>query len=611
MKFAHPMPVGAQIEDDGRVRFRLWAPSARSVDLLLGGADAPRPLLTMPAGWYETIVDDARAGSRYRFLIDGDLPVPDPASRFQPLDLDGPSEVIDPRAFDWPDDGWRGRPWRDAVVYELHVGCFSPEGTFAGVAAKLDHLAALGVTAIELMPIADFPGDRNWGYDGVLPFAPDARYGRPDALKALIVAAHARGIMVLLDVVYNHFGPSGNHLGGYAAPFFTERHHTPWGAAIDFDGPASGPVRSFFVHNALYWLLEYRFDGLRFDAVHAIADHSRTHILDALASEIRAAVEPGRAVHLILENDANQARFLERAAGDGAQRFTAQWNDDFHHCCHVLLTGETGGYYADYAARPAAHLVRCLTEGFAYQGEPSAHRDGAPRGAPSRHLPPDAFVGFLQNHDQVGNRALGQRLSALVPPAALELARALLLLAPPIPLLFMGEEWWAAEPFVFFCDFAEPLAGAVRDGRRREFARFPEFADPATRARICDPGASATFESARLDWSALATPTHAARLAETRELLRVRRREIVPLLAAGWVGADGRVIGGRALDVAWRFADGSRLRVAANLGAAPVAGVAPPDGRCLWQRADAAASLGAGRLAAWAGAWYRAGGPAR
>jgi len=611
MKFVHPMPMGAHVEDDGRVRFRLWAPSARSVDLLLAGTDAPRPLLPMPAGWYEATIDDARAGRRYRFLIDGELAVPDPASRFQPLDLDGPSEVIDPRGFDWPDDGWRGRPWREATIYELHVGSFSPEGMFAGVIAKLDHLQALGITAIELMPIADFPGDRNWGYDGVLPFAPDSRYGRPEDLKALIVAAHARGIMVLLDVVYNHFGPSGNHLGRYAKPFFTERHHTPWGAAIDFDGPASGPVRSFFIHNALYWLLEYRFDGLRFDAVHAILDQSGTHILDALATEVRAAVEPGREVHLILENDANEARYLARAADGRATHFTAQWNDDFHHCSHVLLTGETGGYYADYAERPAERLVRCLTEGFAYQGEPSAHRDGRRRGEPSGHLPPDAFVAFLQNHDQIGNRALGERLAALVAPPALELARALLLLAPQIPLLFMGEEWWAAEPFPFLCDFAEPLAQAVREGRRREFARFPEFADAATRERIPDPGALETFLSARLDWDALATPNHAARLAETRELLALRRREIVPLLEAGWRGADGRVVGDRALDVEWRFSQGRRLRLVANFGAAPVDRLAPPTGRCLWQRADAAASLSDGRLAPWAGAWYRADGPER
>ncbi|HUA55817.1 MAG TPA: malto-oligosyltrehalose trehalohydrolase [Candidatus Sulfotelmatobacter sp.] len=605
MRFSHTMPLGAELEADGRVRFRLWAPSARTVDLLLANAPEPRALAALPGGWYELTTDAARAGSRYRFLIDGADVVPDPASRFQPLDVDGPGEVIDPRGFDWPDDGWRGRPWHEAVVYELHVGTMSREGTFAGLAAKLDHLQALGVTAIELMPIADFPGARNWGYDGVLPFAPDARYGRPEDLKALIAAAHARGLMVLLDVVYNHFGPSGNFLARYAAPFFTERHRTPWGAAIDFDGPASGPVRSFFIHNALYWLLEYRFDGLRFDAVHAIADDSGTHILDGLAAEVRAAVEPGRQVHLVLENDANEARRLVRDADGRPARYTAQWNDDFHHCCHVLLTGESAGYYADYVERPAERLARCLSEGFAYQGEASAHRDGRRRGEPSSHLPPDAFVAFLQNHDQVGNRALGERLSALVPAPALELARALLLLAPSIPLLFMGEEWWAAEPFPFFCDFAEPLADAVREGRRQEFARFPAFADPATRAQIPDPGADATFASGRLDWSALAAPAPAARLAETRALLALRRQEIVPLLAAGWRDARGRVIGERAIDVEWRFAGATGLRVMANFAADPVDGFAPPTGRCLWQRADAVASLRDGRLAGWGGAWYR------
>ena len=610
MRFAHLMPMGAQVEAEGRVRFRLWAPSARSVDLLLDDA-APRALQPAADGWYGLTVSDAGPGSRYRFLIDGELAVPDPASRHQPEDVDGPSEVIDPRAFDWPTDGWRGRPWHEAVLYELHVGTFSPDGTFAGVAERLDHLRELGVTAIELMPVADFAGSRNWGYDGVLPFAPDARYGRPDDLKALIVAAHARGLMVLLDVVYNHFGPSGNHLARYAAPFFTVRHKTPWGAAIDFDGPASGPVRDFFVHNALYWLREYRFDGLRLDAVHAIADDSARHVLDTLAGEIRAAIEPGRHVHLVLENERNQAHWLERAADGRPARFTAQWNDDFHHACHVLLTGETDGYYGDYAAHPADALGRCLSQGFAYQGEASPYRDGEPRGEPSRHLPPVAFVDFLQNHDQIGNRALGERLAALVAPDALELARAIVLLAPAIPMLFMGEEWWAAEPFLFFCDFSGELADAVREGRRREFARFPQFADPAARAEIPDPGAPETASAARLDWSALDTPLHARRLAETRDLLALRQREIVPLLATGWRGAEHRVIGARGLEVEWRFEGDRRLRLAANPSGEPTDGFTPLEGRCLWQRADGEVTLGSGRLAGWAGAWYRIDGPAR
>jgi malto-oligosyltrehalose trehalohydrolase len=603
MKFRHVMPQGAQIEDDGRVRFRLWAPSARTVELLLDGGRQVVPLQAMPGGWHDVTTDAARAGSRYRFRIDGDLAVPDPASRFQPEDVTGPSQVVDPRAFAWPEaEGrWRGRPWHEAVIYELHVGTFTRDGTFAGVVEKLDHLQALGVTAIELMPLADFPGARNWGYDGVLPYAPDSRYGRPEDLKALIAAAHARGLMVMLDVVYNHFGPQGNYLHRYAAPFFTERHHTPWGAAIDFEGPESGPVRSFFIHNALYWLLEYRFDGLRFDAVHAIHDGSGTPILEALATEVRAAVEPGRHVHLVLENDDNRAALLS------PQHYTAQWNDDVHHCLHVALTGEAGGYYADYADQPIDRLARALSQGFCYQGEPSAHRDGQPRGEPSAHLPPHAFVAFLQNHDQIGNRALGERLSALVPADPFELASAVLLLAPQIPMLFMGEEWWAAEPFLYFCDYEGELADAVREGRRREFERFPEFADPASRERIPDPVAPDTFETSRVHWSALDTPTHRARLAQTTELLALRRREIVPLLAAGRTGVDAQAIGTRALDVTWQFGDAGGLRLVANFGAADVDGFAAGAGRCLWQRADAAASMADGRLAGWAGAWYRLG----
>ncbi len=601
MKCRHVMPMGAQVEDDGRVRFRLWAPSARSVALQLDGVRDPLPLKTLPGGWCELLTDAARAGSRYRFLIDGEAAVPDPASRFQPADVDGPSEVIDPRGFDWPADGWRGRPWHEAVIYELHVGTFTRDGTFAGVVAKLDHLQALGVTAIELMPLADFPGARNWGYDGVLPYAPDSRYGRPEDLKALIAAAHARGLMVLLDVVYNHFGPQGNYLHRYAAPFFTERHHTPWGAAIDFEGPASAPVRSFFIHNALYWLLEYRFDGLRFDAVHAIHDGSGTSILEALATEVRAAIEPGRHVHLVLENDDNCAALLS------PRHYTAQWNDDIHHCLHAALTGERGGYYADYADAPVARLARSLSDGFCYQGEPSRHRDDRPRGEPSAHLPPDAFVAFLQNHDQIGNRALGERLSALVPAEPFELARAVLLLSPQIPMLFMGEEWCAAEPFLYFCDFEGALADAVREGRRREFARFPEFADPENHERIPDPIAPDTFETSRLHWKALDTPTHTARLAETTALLALRRREIVPLLRAGRSGVDTQVIGTRGLDATWQFGDAGGLRLVANLGAEPVTGFVRPAGRCLWHRGDADASLADGQLAGWAGAWYRLG----
>ena len=568
------MPFGAEVMEDGGVRFALWAPAADRVDLCL--RDEGRPLaLPMTAGddgWFELRTRRARAGSSYRYRIDGGPLVPDPAARFQPGDVHGDSEVIDPRAHAWRDGAWRGRAWEEAVIYELHVGAFTPAGTFAGAAEKLDHLRALGVTAVELMPVADFPGARNWGYDGVLLYAPDARYGRPEDLKALIDAAHARGMMVFLDVVYNHFGPEGNYLHGYAPQFFTERRHTPWGAAIDFDGAGSRTVREFYVHNALYWLDEYRFDGLRLDAVHAILDDSEPHILDEIAARVRARFDGERDVHLVLENDDNAARYLapRARAGDGdaarGGHYDAQWNDDFHHAVHVLLTGETGGYYGDYADAPLRHLGRCLAQGFAWQGEPSPYRGNRPRGEASAGLAPTAFVDFIQNHDQVGNRACGERIETLAPPERLRAALAMLLLAPAPPLLFMGQEWACGQPFPFFCDFGPDLAERVASGRREEFARFPEFSDPARRARIPDPQDEQTFLAAVLDWSALERPAHARWLALHRELLSLRRRHIVPRLrGADPAGSGYSLHGGGVLRAHWTLGDGSRLELLANL----------------------------------------------
>ena len=527
--------------------------------------------------------------------------MPDPASRYQPDDAHGPSAVVDPGDYRWRHD-WDGRPWHGTVLYELHVGTFSPEGTFAGVEARLDHLAALGATAVELMPLADFPGTRNWGYDGVLPFAPDSAYGAPDDLKRLVDAAHGRGLAMFLDVVYNHFGPDGNYLNLYAPQFFTERFHTPWGAAIDF---ARREVRDFFIANALYWLDEYRFDGLRFDAVHAIRDESVPDILEELADTVRARL-PGRHVHLVLENDANAAHYLHRAADGTARRYDAQWNDDIHHAMHVLATGEAAGYYADYADDPAAHLVRCLAEGFAYQGEASVYRGGRRRGEKSTTLPPGAFVAFLQNHDQIGNRAFGERIAALAGPRAIEALAAVYLLAPAPPMIFMGEEWAAPEPFPFFCDFHDALAIAVREGRRREFEHFPAFRDPEARARIPDPNAEATFLSAVLDWSACEADPHAARLALYRELLAIRRREIVPR-AADIAGSAGRFtrIGTAGIAVAWKLADGKRLLVRANLGAAAESGIPViADATPIYATDyETSASIATGTLPPWSVVW--------
>lgn len=467
---------GATCVGADRTRFRLWAPASRTAAVELHG-ECTVDMRAAGDGWFE-VVAPCGPGTLYRYLLDDDLAVPDPASRFQPYDVHGPSQVVDPRAYRWRHENWRGRPWHETVLYELHVGAC---GGYASVERRLPELAALGVTALELMPVNTFPGARNWGYDGVLPYAPDASYGRPEELKALVDAAHGLGLQMFIDVVYNHFGPDGNLLPRYAPGFFRADRQTAWGPAIDF---SRAQTSTFFIENALYWLDEYRFDGLRIDAAHAIDDDAW---LRELARRVRAYAGSERHVHLVLENERNAASLL------GPGSFDAQWNDDFHNSVHVLLTGEREGYYRAYADAPLRHFARTLGEGFAYQGEPSPLHDGAPRGEPSTHLPPTAFVAFLQNHDQVGNRAFGERLRALANDDALRAATALLLLAPHVPLLFMGEEDGSTQPFQFFTDYRGELADAVREGRRREFAAFPAFADPAHRDTIPDPNDVATF----------------------------------------------------------------------------------------------------------------------
>ena len=578
---AHGMPFGASVREDGTTRFRLWAPGAAQVELWL---EEPKRALAMPrdvGGWAECVTREAPAGTRYRYRIDGEMLVPDPAARFQPGDVHGASEVIDPLAYAWRDVAWRGLPPERLVFYELHVGTFTPAGTYAGVIERLDHLSALGVTAIELMPLADFPGRRGWGYDGVLLFAPESGYGRPEDLKTLVEAAHERGLAVFVDVVYNHFGPEGNYLHRYAPGFFTPRHRSFWGDGINYDGPGSEVVRAFMIHNALYWIEEFHLDGLRLDAVNAIVDDSPVHLLVELGRAVADGPGRERSVHLVLENGANEVRYLERAEGR-QPLYKAQWNDDIHHALHVLLTAEDGGYYEDYQP-PLAHLARCLTEGFAFQGERSAYR-GDLRGRPSGHLPPTSFVSFLQNHDQIGNRALGERITALAAPDAVRAATAIVLLAPALPLLFMGEEWGAREPFLFFTDLGPDLGPSVAEGRRREFARFPEFASPAVRERIPDPQALATHERSILDWERLAEPAHRAWLAFHRGLLQLRAKWIAPLLAGEPVpDAAWKAIGDTALEVSWDF-PGGRLRLVANLGptATPHPGPEPSWGRPLY-----------------------------
>ncbi|MGH7007186.1 MAG: malto-oligosyltrehalose trehalohydrolase [Stellaceae bacterium] len=585
MRRQHRMAFGASLDAQGAA-FRLWAPAARRVALHLPETRRDFTMSPIDDGWHVLRVPNLLAGTAYQYIVDDAHTVPDPASRFQPGDVDGPSALIDPEAFDWPDTSWRGRPWHEAVIYELHVGAYTREGTFAAVEADLARLAALGITAIELMPLADFAGKRNWGYDGVLPFAPDSRYGTPTALKRFIAAAHGLGLMVFLDVVYNHFGPEGNYLARYAPGFFTDAQ-TGWGPAINF---AVRPVRDFFIENALYWILEFNIDGLRLDAVHAIHDDSRPNILEELAARVRLAVPADRHVHLILENDANRARYLRRDANDQIAAYNAQWNDDFHHAAHVILTGESEGYYSDFAADPIAKFGRALAEGFAFQGERSAYR-GAPRGEASDDLPPMAFVNFLQNHDQIGNRAFGERLTTLAEPAALEAATAILLLSPSPPLLFMGEEWDATTPFLFFCDFAGALGAAVRDGRRHEFAKFSAFATDKAMAAIPDPVALETFTTSQLG-------THPPAAPAIRRLLDIRRQEIMPRLPGMHGGAQYTIVTTR-LVVTWRLGDSSALTLVANLGpAATAAPVRSTAGRILWGR-----NVNTATLPPWAVVW--------
>jgi malto-oligosyltrehalose trehalohydrolase len=571
--FVRELPFGASLVGDGRTRFRLWAPGRRRVSVQLGANDRV-PMRDIEGGWFEAEAP-CGAGTQYRYRLETGLAVPDPASRAQADDVHGPSVVVDPKSYRWRNSDWKGRPWHETVLYELHAGLF---GGFAGVQRELKRLADLGITAVELMPINDFPGSRNWGYDGVLPYAPDRAYGSPDDLKALVDAAHDHGLMIFLDVVYNHFGPDGNYLSSYAPKMFRDDVATPWGPAIDFRQPE---VRRFFTENALYWLMEYRFDGLRLDAVHAITEPDW---LDEMAAKVRATVEKDRHVHLVLEHDGNVAEHLRRD-------FDAQWNDDGHHVLHVALSGEAEGYYVDYADAPAERLARCLAEGFVYQGEPSAHRKGETRGTPSNDLSPTAFVLFLQNHDQVGNRAFGDRLTARVDPQALEAAIALQLLAPQIPLIFMGEEDASVSPFQFFTDHHGELADAVREGRRKEFASFAAFSDPERRAAIPDPNAVETFERSRPQPDAQHGPE---RRALYRRLLALRREHIVPRLR-GARAMGARPIGPAAVLARWRLGDGAMLTLASNLGADACAVERPPGG-LIFETVGGADALKGGQL---------------
>jgi maltooligosyltrehalose trehalohydrolase len=514
--------LGARPEAEG-THFRVWAPKAQTVEVIVerpGDGPLIASLESSPDGHFSGLVPGARPGDRYRYRPDGRGPFPDPASRYQPEGVHGPSEVVDPGRFAWADGAWGGLTPEDLVIYELHVGIFSPEGTFTGATQRLGALRDLGVTAIELMPLADFAGRRSWGYDGVDLFAPARCYGTPDDLRTLVDEAHRLGMGVLLDVVYNHFGPVGNY-----APEFSDRYlscrQSAWAACVNLDGEGSGPVREFLIENALHWLHEYRIDGLRLDATHALHDEGPVHFLAELAERVRESI-PGRYVPLIAEDHRNLDTMI-RPRWAGGWGLDGVWADDFHHQARRLLAGDNEGYYRDYSGT-ARDLAETIDQGWYYTGQHSIHLD-EPRGTDPVGIEPRRFVVCLQNHDQVGNRAFGERLHHQIDPAAYRAATALLLCAPQTPLLFMGQEWAAGAPFLYFTDHDQDLGKIVTEGRRREFRHFLAFVDPGAREAIPDPQAPSTFEASKLDWSERGREPHASTLRLHRALLALRRAE--------------------------------------------------------------------------------------
>ncbi|UWQ21752.1 malto-oligosyltrehalose trehalohydrolase [Jannaschia sp. W003] len=547
------LPSWGAVPTDRGTRFRLWAPGVASLQVRVAGTD--HAMQAEGESWFSATLD-APAGTEYLFVLPDGTAVPDPASRRQAGDVHGASVVAEAEhRFRHPHPE---RPWHEAVIYEMHVGTFTPEGTFRAAVAKLDHLVDLGVTAIDILPVAQFGGRHGWGYDGVLLYCPHEAYGTPQDLAHLVDEAHGRGLKVMMDVVYNHFGPDGNYIGAYAPGFYDEARHTPWGAAIDY---TRAPVRRFAIENALYWLEHFRIDGLRMDAIDHVVDPSDPDVLTEMAREIRQRVPDA---WLMTEDNRNVTYLHERGEDGATPLMDGEWNDDWHNAAHVVATDETEGYYGDFADDPVGHLARAVAEGFAYQGETGP--GGEARGKPSGHLPPEAFVNFLQNHDQVGNRAIGERLTKLAPAARLDALQALLLLSPGIPLLFMGEEWGATEPFLFFADFEGDLARAVTEGRRREFASFVGF-----EGAVPDPIERSSFEASKLNWARAEQGDHQDALARTRELIALRLERIAPLLPGTRPHAGRRLHTDReAIAVDWRLG-GGLLQVRANFAHHPVA----------------------------------------
>lgn len=508
------MPLGATYLGEERCEFRVWAPKAAEIAVELYHPERRTvPLLQEQGGYWHGVLDRIRPGARYKFLIDGKKAWPDPASHSQPDGVHEASEVVD-HSFKWTAAPWHGMPVEEYIIYELHVGTFTYEGSFDAAAEQLPRLRDLGITAIELMPVAQFPGSRNWGYDGVYPYAVQSSYGGPAGLKRFVDCAHREGLAVVLDVVYNHLGPEGNYLGQFG-PYFTDRYQTPWGQAIDFDGPDSAAVRHYFIENALHWVREFRIDGLRLDAVHAIFDNSERHVLADLAEAVHAyGLEHQRTIAVIAESDLNEARIV-RSGDFGGYGLDAQWSDDFHHSLHTVLTGEAGGYYQDFGQ--IEHLAKAMSSGFVFSGQHSTHR-GRPHGTDAADLPGRTFVVCAQNHDQIGNRMMGERLSHLIGPDDLKIAAGILLLSPYVPLLFMGQEYAETSPFLYFVSHSDPgLVEAVREGRKREFSAF------AWRGDVPDAQNEATFMRSKLHPELIRESWHAVVLEWYRRLIAMRK----------------------------------------------------------------------------------------
>jgi maltooligosyltrehalose trehalohydrolase len=529
------IPLGGTYLGSGRCHFLVWAPFAETVEVHLVAPEERSIVLEPgPRGYHHTLAVGVEPGSLYMYRLDGKAAYPDPASRYQPHDIHGPSQVLDTQ-FSWQDQGWYGVPLRQYIIYELHVGTFTAEGTFDAILPHVDELKALGITAVELMPIAQFPGNRNWGYDGVYPYAAQHAYGGPEGLKRLVNACHQQGLAVILDVVYNHLGPEGNYLGHFG-PYFTERYKTPWGPALNFDGPQSDEVRRYFIDNALYWITACHIDALRLDAVHAIVDHSAYPFLKELAARVHEQAEQcNRRVYVIAESDLDDTRII-RAPEQGGYGHDAQWNDAFHHALHTLVTGERDGYYRDFGQ--VSHLAKAFAEGFVYSGQYSPFRQRR-HGNSSRQIPAQQFVVCAQNHDQIGNRMLGERLTQIVSFEALKLAAAVTLLSPFIPLLFMGEEYGEPSPFPYFISHTDSqLIAAVQRGRREEFAAFAWQGEPP------NPQSETVFQHAKLNHGLRHEGHHGCLLAFYQELIRLR--QTVPALSrldknAMVVSADEKV----------------------------------------------------------------------